>query len=204
MHMKIVTEQLEGGGVRYILGQFSQPFSTIPLMIHNYTVNKLPIKGAEHTCLLYPVGHELLWSLMPTHTMSVANCFDLLCLFTLCPSLTALICYAYPVDHELLWFTMSTLPCQSQIALISMSTSGRGTVVSIVSCWCTYCCLETSYRRITRHYSRSVLWHFATCASVNCYTYILVMIMNCIHTERNYKYRIGCVGSCVVLVKAIT
>jgi SH2 domain-containing adapter protein B/D/E/F len=60
MHMKIVTENIEGGGVRYILGQFSQPFTSIPLMIHNYTVNKLPIKGAEHMCLLYPVSHELL------------------------------------------------------------------------------------------------------------------------------------------------
>lgn len=64
MHMKIVTETLpssDGLGtptVQYILGQFSQPFSSIPLMIHNYTVNKLPIKGAEHTCLLYPVKHD--------------------------------------------------------------------------------------------------------------------------------------------------
>ena len=57
MHMKIVTSP-DG---RYILGQFSQPFYSIPQMIHHYTVNKLPIKGAEHMSLLYPVTNELLW-----------------------------------------------------------------------------------------------------------------------------------------------
>lgn len=57
MHMKIVTNP-DG---RYILGQFSQPFSSIPHMIHHYTIHKLPIKGAEHMSLVYPVGIELLW-----------------------------------------------------------------------------------------------------------------------------------------------
>lgn len=56
MHMKIVTSP-EG---RYILGQFSQPFHSIPQMIHHYTVNKLPIKGAEHMSLMYPISNELL------------------------------------------------------------------------------------------------------------------------------------------------
>jgi len=60
MHMKIATETSESGTVRYILGQFSQPFSSIPQMIHHYTVSKLPVKGAEHMCLLYPISHELL------------------------------------------------------------------------------------------------------------------------------------------------
>ena len=29
-------------------------------MIHHHTVSKLPVKGAEHMCLVYPVSHELL------------------------------------------------------------------------------------------------------------------------------------------------
>jgi len=60
MHMKIATEVSDGGTVRYILGQFSQPFSSIAQMIHHYTVSKLPVKGAEHMCLLHAVSHELL------------------------------------------------------------------------------------------------------------------------------------------------
>lgn len=57
MHMKIVPTS-EG---RFILGQFSNPFSSIPEMIQHYSVNKLPIKGAEHMSLLYPVIDQLLW-----------------------------------------------------------------------------------------------------------------------------------------------
>jgi len=62
MHMKIVSCDDGGscGGGHYILGQFSQPFDSIPQMIHHYTINKLPIKGAEHMSLLHPVNHELL------------------------------------------------------------------------------------------------------------------------------------------------
>ena len=55
MHMKIVVRD-----DIYILGQFSQPFESIPQMIHHYSVYKLPIKGAEHMSLLHPVLHELL------------------------------------------------------------------------------------------------------------------------------------------------
>ncbi|CAD5115010.1 DgyrCDS4032 [Dimorphilus gyrociliatus] len=50
MHMKIVIRDN-----CYILGQFSQPFQNIPQMVQHYSLNKLPIKGAEHTSLLYPV-----------------------------------------------------------------------------------------------------------------------------------------------------
>ena len=62
MHMKIVSCDDGGGcgGGHYILGQFSQPFDSIPQMIHHYTINKLPIKGAEHMSLLHPVNNELL------------------------------------------------------------------------------------------------------------------------------------------------
>ena len=56
MHMKIVANS-EG---RFILGQFSQPFYSIAQMVHYYTVNKLPIKGAEHISLSTPVPHESL------------------------------------------------------------------------------------------------------------------------------------------------
>ncbi|CAH1797007.1 unnamed protein product, partial [Owenia fusiformis] len=53
MHMKIV--QRNGS---YILGQYSQPYPSIPDMICHYSVSKLPIKGAEHMSLLHPVLHE--------------------------------------------------------------------------------------------------------------------------------------------------
>uniref|UniRef100_A0A671P188 SH2 domain-containing adapter protein F-like n=1 Tax=Sinocyclocheilus anshuiensis TaxID=1608454 RepID=A0A671P188_9TELE len=51
MHMKF--SQSKDG--RYILGQNSPPFDTIPEVIHYYTTHKLPIKGAEHLSLLFPV-----------------------------------------------------------------------------------------------------------------------------------------------------
>lgn len=53
MHMKIVYN--DG---KFILGQFSKPFDTIPEMIRHYSVNKLPIKGAEHMSLLHPVMYQ--------------------------------------------------------------------------------------------------------------------------------------------------
>ncbi|XP_010795108.1 SH2 domain-containing adapter protein F isoform X1 [Notothenia coriiceps] len=51
MHMKF-TRSADG---RYVLGENSPPFSTIPEVIHFYTTHKLPIRGAEHMSLLYPV-----------------------------------------------------------------------------------------------------------------------------------------------------
>lgn len=56
MHMKIVVDPER----KFILGQFSQPFTSIPQMIQYYTVSKLPIKGAEHMSLLYPVNRKVL------------------------------------------------------------------------------------------------------------------------------------------------
>ncbi|ESN92347.1 hypothetical protein HELRODRAFT_89619 [Helobdella robusta] len=53
VHLKIVTNH-EG---RFILGQCSQPFASVPKMIQYYTLNKLPIKGAEHMSLTFPVGY---------------------------------------------------------------------------------------------------------------------------------------------------
>ncbi|NWI99994.1 SHB protein, partial [Crypturellus undulatus] len=51
MHMKL-TKTKE----KYILGQNSPPFDSVPEVIHYYTTRKLPIKGAEHLSLLYPVA----------------------------------------------------------------------------------------------------------------------------------------------------
>ncbi|XP_015347615.1 SH2 domain-containing adapter protein B [Marmota marmota marmota] len=51
MHMKLAKTK-----EKYILGQNSPPFDSVPEVIHYYTTRKLPIKGAEHLSLLYPVA----------------------------------------------------------------------------------------------------------------------------------------------------
>jgi len=56
MHMRI---QLTPSG-HYILGQFSRPFASIADMVNYYTVNRLPIKGAEHVSLKAPLCEQLL------------------------------------------------------------------------------------------------------------------------------------------------
>ncbi|XP_063147036.1 SH2 domain-containing adapter protein D [Candoia aspera] len=45
---------------KYILGQNSAPFDSIPEVVHHYTTRELPIKGAEHLSLLYPVAVQTL------------------------------------------------------------------------------------------------------------------------------------------------
>jgi SH2 domain-containing adapter protein B/D/E/F len=45
---------------QYILGQFSRPFDNIPEMIRHFCLNRLPVRGAEHMCLLEPVIAQLL------------------------------------------------------------------------------------------------------------------------------------------------
>ncbi|XP_044021222.1 uncharacterized protein LOC122861104 [Aphidius gifuensis] len=57
MHMRI---QRNDDLNAYILGQFSKPFETIPEMVRHFSVNRLPIRGAEHMCLLHPVIAQLL------------------------------------------------------------------------------------------------------------------------------------------------
>ncbi|XP_014851338.1 PREDICTED: SH2 domain-containing adapter protein F isoform X3 [Poecilia mexicana] len=52
MHMKLSRTKEN----KYILGQNSGPFDSVPEIIHFYSSCKLPIKGAEHMSLLYPVG----------------------------------------------------------------------------------------------------------------------------------------------------
>ncbi|XP_012882007.1 PREDICTED: SH2 domain-containing adapter protein B [Dipodomys ordii] len=51
MHMKLAKTK-----EKYVLGQNSPPFDSVPEVIHHYTTRKLPIKGAEHLSLLYPVA----------------------------------------------------------------------------------------------------------------------------------------------------
>ncbi|KAJ1085237.1 hypothetical protein NDU88_005370 [Pleurodeles waltl] len=45
---------------KYIVGQNSALFGSIPEVIHYYSTRKLPIKGAEHLSLLYPVTAQTL------------------------------------------------------------------------------------------------------------------------------------------------
>ncbi|KAM4744124.1 SH2 domain-containing adapter protein F isoform 2-T2 [Anableps anableps] len=52
MHMKLSRTKEN----KYILGQNSGPFDSVPEIIHFYSSRKLPIKGAEHMSLLYPIG----------------------------------------------------------------------------------------------------------------------------------------------------
>ncbi|XP_065059511.1 SH2 domain-containing adapter protein D-like [Rhopilema esculentum] len=56
MHLKIACR--EG---RFILGQHSKPYDSIPEMVHHYSMNKLNIRGAEHVKLIYPVIQEAMY-----------------------------------------------------------------------------------------------------------------------------------------------
>jgi len=56
MHLKIVRD----GEGNFVLGVFSQAFKSIPEMIHYYSINRLPIRGAEHMSLRHPVHLQLL------------------------------------------------------------------------------------------------------------------------------------------------
>ncbi|XP_038660294.1 SH2 domain-containing adapter protein B-like isoform X5 [Scyliorhinus canicula] len=55
MHMKLTKTK-----DKYILGEHSLPFDSIPEVIHHYMNRRLPIKGAEHLSLLYPVTVQTL------------------------------------------------------------------------------------------------------------------------------------------------
>uniref|UniRef100_A0A8W7PAE5 SH2 domain-containing adapter protein D n=1 Tax=Anopheles coluzzii TaxID=1518534 RepID=A0A8W7PAE5_ANOCL len=57
MHMRI---QRDADSGQFILGQFSRPFPTIPDMIRHFCLNRLPVRGAEHMCLLEPVIAQIL------------------------------------------------------------------------------------------------------------------------------------------------
>ncbi|XP_061883705.1 LOW QUALITY PROTEIN: SH2 domain-containing adapter protein D-like [Entelurus aequoreus] len=51
MHMRF--SQCKDG--RFVLGHTSPPFDSIPELVHFYTTHKLPLRGAEHLSLLFPV-----------------------------------------------------------------------------------------------------------------------------------------------------
>ncbi|XP_017782851.1 PREDICTED: uncharacterized protein LOC108567100 [Nicrophorus vespilloides] len=59
MHMRIQRDDTDGSNA-FILGQFSKPFGSIPEMIRHFSLNGLPIRGAEHMCLIQPVIAQLL------------------------------------------------------------------------------------------------------------------------------------------------
>lgn len=52
--------QKSGDSNKYILGQYSRPFDTIPEMIQHFCLNRLPVRGAEHMCLVEPVNVQIL------------------------------------------------------------------------------------------------------------------------------------------------
>lgn len=56
MHMRI--QQNDTG--KFILGEFSQPFDSVPDIIKHFCLNRLPVRGAEHMCLIEPVIAQLL------------------------------------------------------------------------------------------------------------------------------------------------
>lgn len=56
MHMKF-TRTREN---RFVLGQNSAPFASVPELVHHYTTQELPVRGAEHLSLLYPVSVQTL------------------------------------------------------------------------------------------------------------------------------------------------
>merc|ERR1712080_49853 len=57
MHMKIKGDT---SSREFMLSDFRRTFLTIPEMVHHYSRNRLPIKGAEHMCLKKPVAIDLL------------------------------------------------------------------------------------------------------------------------------------------------
>ena len=69
MHMRIQRSKEDANsgspngsnpGSCFILGQFSKPFPSVPSMVRHYTLNRLPIRGAEHMSLVAPVCEQLL------------------------------------------------------------------------------------------------------------------------------------------------
>ena len=56
MHLKVVRSATSG----YVLSLLDKSFASIPEMVHHYSVNKLPIRGAEHMSLRHPVIYQLL------------------------------------------------------------------------------------------------------------------------------------------------
>lgn len=43
---------------QYVLGQHSGPFASVPELVLHYSSRPLPVQGAEHLALLYPVATQ--------------------------------------------------------------------------------------------------------------------------------------------------
>ncbi|XP_058138061.1 SH2 domain-containing adapter protein D [Dasypus novemcinctus] len=43
---------------QFVLGQHSGPFASVPELVAHYSARPLPVQGAEHLALLYPVGSQ--------------------------------------------------------------------------------------------------------------------------------------------------
>ncbi|VDD75133.1 unnamed protein product [Mesocestoides corti] len=52
LHMKI---SYDPKSEAYILGEYSQPYPTVPIMVHHYTRNLLPVRGTKPVLLKYPL-----------------------------------------------------------------------------------------------------------------------------------------------------
>jgi len=55
IHIRIIQS-----GEQNYLGQSDRPFDTIPDLIRHYSLNKLPVKGAEHVGLIRPLPLQIL------------------------------------------------------------------------------------------------------------------------------------------------
>jgi len=101
-------------------------------------------------------------------------------------------------------FPFSVLCCRiGNVINFSSHTTLHKQIVSIVSCQCIYYCPETSHGKITRNYSRY-------CTLAFCYVHKCELSNMCpgngikLHPHRVKLCQIGCVGSGVVLAKALT
>ncbi|XP_038627285.1 SH2 domain-containing adapter protein D isoform X2 [Tachyglossus aculeatus] len=56
LHMKFTRTKED----KYVLGQHSGPFASIPEAVHYYCARPLPVQGAEHLALLYPITVQTL------------------------------------------------------------------------------------------------------------------------------------------------
>ncbi|KAH9286467.1 SH2 domain-containing adapter protein F [Echinococcus granulosus] len=52
LHMKI---SYDPKSEAFILGEYSQPYPTVPIMVHHYTRNLLPVRGTKPVLLKYPL-----------------------------------------------------------------------------------------------------------------------------------------------------
>lgn len=43
---------------QFVLGQHSGPFASVSELVLHYSSRPLPVQGAEHLALLYPVGTQ--------------------------------------------------------------------------------------------------------------------------------------------------